>query len=269
MISRHVFLPSLLQLHSFIPLFNFINPYFELTMPGTPAKNDAARNFKRKTAAVYGKVPNKRTKSTKDGSQPSTPLPPLISSEVAMPDSLIGRQQSSPAPAQLSQNRTPDVQFSTPIFDTAIHSRQPDAFTRFKGRPECSSPTKSTRGYVLLLKSSSPTGSPTTAGRPLGKATPVDTRNVVPCFRDKPMPVQQFLPSLRPILEEAKRLMRDWTMFVNPFPEPNVLVLESLAVAQLSRQTVGLKVLTSPSEDGREYLSSCSHFSGYSILSPT
>ena len=69
------------------------------------------------------------------------------------------------------------------------------------------------------------------------------------------MPVLQFCPSLRPILEEAMRLIRDWTLFVNPFPEPNVLVLESLAVIQLSRQTTGLKVLTSLNEDDREYLS--------------
>lgn len=69
------------------------------------------------------------------------------------------------------------------------------------------------------------------------------------------MPVLQFRPSLRPILDEAKRLIRDWTLFVNPFPEPNVLILESLAVIQLSRQTTGLKVLTSLNEDDREYLS--------------
>ena len=42
---------------------------------------------------------------------------------------------------------------------------------------------------------------------------------------------------------------------MNPFAEPNVLVLESLAVIQLSRQTTGLKVLTSLNEDDREYLS--------------
>ena len=70
-----------------------------------------------------------------------------------------------------------------------------------------------------------------------------------------PMPVLQFRPSLRPILDEAKRLIGDWTLFVNPFPEPNVLILESLAVIQLSRQTTGLKVLTSLNEDDRKYLS--------------
>ena len=73
--------------------------------------------------------------------------------------------------------------------------------------------------------------------------------------RFSPMPALQFRPSLCPILDEAKRLICDWTLFVNPFPETNVLILEFLAIIQLSRQTTGLKVLTSLSEDDRKCLS--------------
>ena len=69
------------------------------------------------------------------------------------------------------------------------------------------------------------------------------------------MPVLQCRPSLHPILDEAKRLICDWTVFVYPFPEPNVLIVESLAVIQLSRQATGLKVLTSLNDNDREYLS--------------
>ena len=64
----------------------------------------------------------------------------------------------------------------------------------------------------------------------------------------------QFRPRLCPILDEAKRLIRGWTWFVNPFPEPNVIILESLAVIQLSRQATGLKVCTSLNKNDREYL---------------
>ena len=47
--------------------------------------------------------------------------------------------QSSPAQALLVQNRIPNVQFSSPVFDSVIHSRQLDVITMFLF--ECS-PTK-------------------------------------------------------------------------------------------------------------------------------
>ena len=81
----------------------------------------------------------------------------------------------------------------------------------------------------------------------------MDVRNTAHHFSTTP--VLQFLPSLRLILDEAKQLIRDWILFVNPFPEPKGLILESLAVIQLSRQATGLKGLTSLNVNDREYLS--------------
>ena len=220
-------------------------------MPYRTSSSSAAH--KRKTTVGYSKDSNKRAKRTTDGSPPDMSY---LQSRANEAPKQISNLQSSPASAQIARNRTPNVTFSTPVYDRTIACRQPDTLTKFRF---VSSPTRSTIGDVGPLRWSSPMGaSPTGTTWSSREAMPVDSddRSVVSRLHTKP--VQQFRPVFYPILEEAKRLMRDWTLFVNPLPEPNVLILASLAVIQQSRQTIGLKVLTSPSEDDHEYLSS--HF---------
>jgi hypothetical protein len=222
-----------------------------------PGSSSAAH--KRKTTIVYSKDSNKRAKRTTDGSPPSPDITFLQPSPNEEPKR-IANQQSSPASAKISRNRTPSVTFSTPGYDLTSQCRQPDY--RF-----VSSPTRSTIGDVVPLKWSSPTGASSTGTTwPSREAMPMDNRSVVPRLHAKP--VQQFRPGLHPILEEAKRLMRDWTLFVNPLPEPKVLILQSWEVIQQSRETIGLKVLTLLSEDDREYLSSHAQEYSNSLYSP-
>ena len=124
-------------------------------------RNSNNATHKRKTTAVHtGKDSKKRAKRTIDVSRPDMAHPQPSSDKTFIPDSQPDQTedqrqkqqvpesisnlpeqhfQSSPAQALLVRNRTPDVQFSTPVFDSAIHSRQPDVLTKF--RFECS-PTK-------------------------------------------------------------------------------------------------------------------------------
>ena len=193
-------------------------------MPRRLASNKEAR--KRKTTAICGKDPNKRTKITKDSSRPNMALTsPKPKGETisdsqpqTSPTEVLMQEQFQPSPP-LAHLHSPNVRPSTPISSSTIQYRQPVL-----------------TGFPIM-------------------STPADIREAM--YRISRGPMHGFQPILRPILDEAKRQMRDWTLFVNPLPEPNVLMLQSSAVVEYSRRSIiGLFVITTPTVDDREYLSS-------------
>ena len=150
---------TFIYLHFLFHRLNILNKFFELAMPYRRNSNNATH--KRKTTAVHtGKESKKRAKRTTDVSRPDMAHPQPSSDRTfildSQPDQTEDQRQkqqvpesisnlseqhfqSSPAQALLVRNHTPDVQFSTLVFDSAIHSRQPDVLTKFRFE---SSPTK-------------------------------------------------------------------------------------------------------------------------------
>ena len=238
---------------------------------------------KRKATREAGRDTDKRSRTL--DSEPDTPA--LRRS--TRPKNLLQQQfESSPVLPALVRNQkaaathmTPDVEFSAVTFDTDLHSRQPDVLTRFRQRE--SSPTRPTLGALIPATSSplrssprlrprfSPTRARTTRLRPghasrepsqepsrepsqkVSREVSRDTSCAPSDILSWNRAIQQFRTPLLGVVAEAKRLMRDWTIFQSPLPDTYSLILETATVVQMAKEA-GSNPTTSFEENQSEYL---------------
>jgi hypothetical protein len=64
--------------------------------------------------------------------------------------------------------------------------------------------------------------------------------------------MQQFRSPLHVIVTQAKQLIRDWTIFENPLPQPTELLLETMTVLRIAKEA-GSDPVTTEKEDQSEY----------------